>query len=146
MTFEVLACFSNTHHFIFCCSSFFSHIIWLTILSNYQMFIGSTSFNNLHRILLHKVYPFNHIWWHWFLSWTQKILWLRDFQHTQKLEQIKTRASLNLSSTTKHDNQSKVTKYAWKILKMNFKPCISWKYEIKKIKVLGHTSYWCWMY
>jgi hypothetical protein len=133
-------------HIIFFCCSFFSHIIWLTILSNYQMFIGSTSFNNLHRILLHKVYPFNLIWWHWFLSWTQKLLWLRDFQHTQKLEQIKTRASLNLSSTTKHDNQNKVPKYAWKILKMNIMPCISWKYEIKKIKVLGHTSYWCWMY
>jgi hypothetical protein len=76
------------------------------------MFIGSTSFNNLHGFLLDSFFPSNLIWWHWFLSWTQKLLQLKDFQHLQKLEQTKTRASQNLSSTTKHDNQSKVTKYA----------------------------------
>jgi hypothetical protein len=58
MAFEVLAFFSNTHH-LFCCLSFFSHIILLTILSNYQIFIGSTSFNNLHGILLDKILLFN---------------------------------------------------------------------------------------
>jgi hypothetical protein len=41
-----------------------------------------------------------------------KITLTKRFPTFTKLEQTKTRASLNLSSTTKHDNQSKVTKYA----------------------------------
>jgi hypothetical protein len=41
-----------------------------------------------------------------------KITPTKRFQHLKKLKQTKTRASQNLKSTTKHGNQSKVTKYA----------------------------------